>query len=230
MTAALTHAAAAEAAAAPRDACSAAPLHAVVLAAGASRRFAGIKALAPIDGKPMLQWVIDALSSAGVDGLSIVLGAYAAEISAGIDPRGASLVRHEDWTEGLAASLRAGLASVQSADAGLLIALADQPDIGIDDYRRLIAAWRAAPDKAAAAAYAHTRGAPCIVPAAVRPALLHLHGDQGARVLLRTLTDVIEVPMDSAARDVDTRDEWQARVNEPPVRPFTQSSELPTRS
>jgi CTP:molybdopterin cytidylyltransferase MocA len=178
----------------------------------------------------MLQWVIDALSNAGADSLSIVLGAYAAEISAGINTRGATVVRHEDWSEGLAASLRAGLASVESADAGLLIALADQPDIGIDDYQRLIAAWRAAPDRAAAAAYAHTRGAPCIVPAAFRPALLHLHGDQGARVLLRTLAEVTEVPMDSAARDIDTRDEWQARVDEPPVPSFTQSSEPTTRA
>ena len=197
---------------------SEAPLHALVLAAGASRRFGGIKALAPINGKPMLQWAIDALSNAGVDSLSIVLGAYAAEIGAGINTRGATVVRHEDWSEGLAASLRAGLASV------------DQPDIGIDDYRRLIAAWRAAPDRAAAAAYAHTRGAPCIVPAAFRPALLHLHGDQGARVLLRTLAEVTEVPMDSAARDIDTRDEWQARVDEPPAPPFTQSSEPTTRA
>jgi len=209
---------------------SEAPLHALVLAAGASRRLGGIKALAPINGKPMLQWAIDALSNAGVDSLSIVLGAYAAEIGAGINTRGATVVRHEDWSEGLAASLRAGLASVESADAGLLIALADQPDIGIDDYQRLIAAWRAAPDRAAAAAYAHTRGAPCIVPAAFRPALLHLHGDQGARVLLRTLAEVTEVPMDSAARDIDTRDEWQARVDEPPVPSSTQSSEPTTRA
>ena len=230
MTAALTPTAAAVSSAARHTARSEAPLHALVLAAGASRRFGGIKALAPINGKPMLQWAIDALSNAGVDSLSIVLGAYAAEIGAGINTRGATVVRHEDWSEGLAASLRAGLASVESADAGLLIALADQPDIGIDDYRRLIAAWRAAPDRAAAAAYAHTRGAPCIVPAAFRPALLHLHGDQGARVLLRTLAEVTEVPMDSAARDIDTRDEWQARVDEPPAPPFTQSSEPTTRA
>ena len=230
MTAALTQTAAAVSSAERHTACSEAPLHALVLAAGASRRFGGIKALAPINGKPMLQWAIDALSNAGVDSLSIVLGAYAAEIGAGINTRGATVVRHEDWSEGLAASLRAGLASVESADAGLLIALADQPDIGIDDYQRLIAAWRAAPDRAAAAAYAHTRGAPCIVPAAFRPALLLLHGDQGARVLLRTLAGVTEVPMDSAARDIDTRDEWQARVDEPPVPSSTQSSEPTTRA
>lgn len=230
MTAALTQTAAAVSSAARHTARSEAPLHALVLAAGASRRFGGIKALAPINGKPMLQWVIDALSSAGVDSVSIVLGAYAAEISAGIEPRGATVVRHEDWSEGLAASLRAGLASVQSADAGLLIALADQPDIGIEDYQRLIAAWRAAPDRAAAAAYADTRGAPCIVPAALRPALLHLRGDQGARVLLRALAEVTEVPMDRAARDIDTRDEWQVRVDEPLVSPVPQLSEPPSRT
>ena len=125
------------------------PLHALVLAAGASRRFGGVKALALIDGKPMLQWTIDALTEAGVDGLSIVLGAHAAEIIPQINTRGATLVSHEDWTHGMSASLRAGLATVNAHNAGLLIALADQPDIGVDDYRRLIAAWRAEPDRPA---------------------------------------------------------------------------------
>ena len=205
------------------------PLHALVLAAGASRRFGGVKALALIDGKPMLQWTIDALAEADVDGLSIVLGAHAAEIIPQIDTRGATLVSHEDWTHGMSASLRAGLAAVSAHDAGLLIALADQPDIGVDDYRRLIAAWRAEPDRPVAAAYANTRGAPCIIPAALRPGLLQLQGDQGARVLLRTLADVTEVPMELAARDIDTRDDWQAHLRAGTVPSSDQLTEPPSR-
>ena len=192
-----------------------------MLAAGASRRFEGIKALAPIDGKPMLQWAIDALCAADIDGLTIVLGAHAAEIVSAIIPRGATFVLQEDWTEGMSASLRAGVASVSSPEAGVLIALADQPDIAETDYGRLITAWRAAPETPAAAAYAHTRGAPCIIPASSRSALLSLRGDQGARVLLRTLADVIEVPMPTATRDIDTREDWRSRLskNNPPGSP-----------
>jgi len=194
------------------------PLHALVLAAGASRRFEGVKALAPIEGKPMLQWAIDALSSADIDGLTIVLGAHAAEIVSQIAPRDATLVVQEDWGEGMAASLRAGIASLPSPEAGVLIALADQPDIGAADYGRLITTWRAAPETPAAATYANTRGAPCIIPAAFRSALLALQGDQGARVLLRTLTDVIEVPMENAARDIDTRDDWHSHLRDKSLR------------
>jgi molybdenum cofactor cytidylyltransferase len=205
------------------------PLHALVLAAGASRRFGGVKALALIDGKPMLQWTIDALTEAGVDGLSIVLGAHAAEIIPQINTRGATLVSHEDWTHGMSASLRAGLATVNAHNAGLLIALADQPDIGVDDYRRLIAAWRAEPDRPVAAAYANTRGAPCIIPAALRPGLLQLQGDQGARVLLRTLAEVTEVPMERAARDIDTREDWQTRLCVGTMHSSGQLTEPPSR-
>lgn len=192
-----------------------------MLAAGASRRFEGVKALASIDGKPMIQWAVDALCSADIDGVTIVLGAHAAEILRQLKPGCATVAVHEDWPEGMAVSLRAGLAAVPSAESGVLIALADQPDIDAADYRRLIAAWRAAPETPAAAAYAHTRGAPCIIPAASRSALLTLRGDQGARVLLRSLPEVIEVPMESAARDIDTRDDWHSRLrdNTPPAAP-----------
>jgi CTP:molybdopterin cytidylyltransferase MocA len=185
-----------------------------VLAAGASRRFEGVKAIAPIDGKPMLQWTLDALSNADIDELTVVLGAHATEILGHIEPQGASVVVHDDWTEGLSASLRAGLRLVPASEAAVLIALADQPDISVADYGRLIAAWRAAPEQTAAASYGGTRGAPCILPARSRSALLTLRGDQGARVWLRTLAKVTEVPMDSAARDIDTRDDWHARVRD----------------
>ena len=185
-----------------------------MLAAGASRRFEGVKALALIDGKPMVQWAIDALSTADIDGLTVVLGAHAAEILGQIEPRAASVVIHDDWTEGLSASLRAGVNSVPAPESAVLIALADQPDISAEDYGRLIAAWRAAPEHTAAASYGDTRGAPCILPAGSRSALLALRGDQGARVWLRTLANVTEVPIESAARDIDTRDDWQSRLRD----------------
>ncbi len=162
----------------------------------------------------MLQWAIDALAQADIDGLTVVLGAHAAEIIGQIELRGAAVIVHEDWTDGLSASLRAGVSAVQAPEAAVLIALADQPDISAEDYGRLIAAWRTAPETTAAASYANTRGAPCILPTGSRSALLELRGDQGARVLLRTLAAVTEVPMGSAARDIDTRDDWQSHLRD----------------
>ena len=104
--------------------------------------------------------------------------------------------------------------SVVAGSAAVLLALADQPAISAQDYGRLITAWREAPETPAAAAYANTRGAPCIIPAAFRSELLNLRGDQGARAVLRSLTAVTEVPIDSAARDIDTRDDWQALLRD----------------
>jgi CTP:molybdopterin cytidylyltransferase MocA len=49
-----------------------------VLAAGAGRRFGAAKQLAPLDGRPLVQWAVDAAeAAAGLDDLVVVVGARA---------------------------------------------------------------------------------------------------------------------------------------------------------
>src|SRR5918997_1615678 len=55
----------------------------LVLAAGAARRFGGPKQLAELDGRPLLEHALAALS--GLDRIVVVLGARADEIRAGAD-------------------------------------------------------------------------------------------------------------------------------------------------
>ena len=91
----------------------------VLLAAGAGSRFraagGGVKLLAPVDGRPLVEWALAALAAAPLGDRVIVLGAHADELLAAIDLHGARPVRNEHWERGMASSLQAGLAALDPA-------------------------------------------------------------------------------------------------------------------
>jgi len=102
----------------------------VLLAAGAGTRAGRPKALVrDPDGTPWLERGCAALLDGGCDVVVVVLGARAGEARGLVpaDPR-LLVVVAGDWAEGLAASLRAGLAA--AAGPQVARALADLPDVG----------------------------------------------------------------------------------------------------
>jgi CTP:molybdopterin cytidylyltransferase MocA len=110
-----------------------------VLAGGAGTRFGGPKALArDPDGTPWVALAVRMLRDAGCEPVLVALGASADEARA-LVPAGARMVVVEDWSEGLSASLRAGLsaASALPADA-VLITPVDTPGAAADAASRVI--------------------------------------------------------------------------------------------
>jgi CTP:molybdopterin cytidylyltransferase MocA len=62
----------------------------LVLAAGAGRRFGGCKQLAPLDGRPLLEYALAAMAATpGLVCVAVTLGAHADEILATVDLHGA---------------------------------------------------------------------------------------------------------------------------------------------
>jgi CTP:molybdopterin cytidylyltransferase MocA len=119
-------------------------VRAVVLAAGAGARFGGHKLEARVDGRPILQLVLDALAEAGLDDPVVVVGPDGpGHETAGFDWRSAQLVVNPEPGRGLASSLGLGwqtaLASEPSPDA-VLVVLGDQPLLRADVVRSLATA------------------------------------------------------------------------------------------
>jgi CTP:molybdopterin cytidylyltransferase MocA len=115
---------------------------AIVLAAGAGRRFGGGKLLAMLEGKPLLQHVLDALAVAGIDDPVVVLGTDAPALETDIDWRGARRVRNPEPERGLAGSLQIGwqaAMSVKPDPRAVLVVLGDQPRLDPATLRALIA-------------------------------------------------------------------------------------------
>jgi len=180
-------------------------LHAIVLAAGASTRFGSAKQLVRVAGRPLLHTAIaHAVEVAGA-AVTVVLGAHAAELSPLLTHSQASIVLNRHWREGIASSIRVGVARLPASCTAVLLTLADQAAVTGEDLKRLVGAWRRQPEYIVAARYGMTTGVPAIFPRSTFSELQLLRGDVGARHLLQRNPDrLVRVPMERAAIDIDT--------------------------
>jgi molybdenum cofactor cytidylyltransferase len=193
-----------------------ASLFAIVLAAGASTRFGSPKQLVRIAGRPLLHTAVTRASEIVGGALIVVLGCGAAELAALLKHSPGSIVINQQWREGLASSIRAGVARLPLTCSGAMLLLADQPAVTADDLRRLAGTWRKQPHYIAAALYSGAMGVPAIFPRSLFGKLCELRGDRGARMLLRRNADrAVRVPMPSAELDIDTPEDLLA-VAAPP--------------
>jgi CTP:molybdopterin cytidylyltransferase MocA len=183
----------------------------LVLAAGGSRRLGTPKQLLRRGTRPLLAHALAAAHAAAPQSpVIVVLGALASRLRGVVRKAAphARIVHNADWTEGLASSLKAGLAAVPPGTAALLVLLVDQPNVDARALLRLVSAWRRRPGRAAAALYLGQPGVPAILPRRYWRAIRALAGDSGARSLLR-MGPVTLAAMPEAALDIDTRGDWQ---------------------
>jgi CTP:molybdopterin cytidylyltransferase MocA len=159
------------------------PVGAVVLAAGAARRFGSPKQ------RLLLDTVLErARASRELEEIVVVAGAYELETDA-------RLAQCPDWERGPGASLRCGLAELGDAAAAVVL-LADGPDLSPAAVDRLVAAWREGGAEVLAASYGGQRGHPVVLARAAWAGV----PDEGARAL-----EAVLVPCDDlgAPGDVD---------------------------
>jgi molybdenum cofactor cytidylyltransferase len=154
-----------------------------VLAAGAGRRFGGGKLLAPLAGAPLVRRSAEAVCRAGFAEVLVVTGAEHAAITAALDGLACRIIRASDWEQGMAASLRAGLAALAPDAGGVCIFLGDMPLVPV----HLAEALAALAERAGYAARPMVAGQPGHPAAFTRAAfadLASLDGDAGASRLL----------------------------------------------
>jgi len=181
----------------------------LLLASGASRRFGSNKLVAPLNGRPVVRWSAEALASA-VDETWVVVPARSAEVREALDGLPVRWVENPAVHEGMASSIRAGIAALPAEAEAVVITLGDQPLLDPDVIRRMVAAWRAASPRPAAlvTCYGDGRGHPTLFAVALFHQLQALEGDRGARELLASLGAAVaemDVPSGRPA-DVDTPD------------------------
>ncbi len=179
---------------------------AIVLAAGAGSRFGGGKLLAAVDGRPLLQHVLDRLAEARVDDVIVVLGADAAAIEAAIEWRAERRVVNPEPERGLASSLAIGRAALGPGTGAVLIALGDQPTLRTDVIRALLEAPDDPDRPVVVPAYAEDRGRnPVLVRSAGFSLLDEASGDHGLGPILAAHPErVQEVAVAGSNPDVDT--------------------------
>jgi len=189
---------------------------AVVLAAGASRRFGSPKVLAQLDGRPVLEHVLDAVAEAGMADVVVVLGEQAAAIRDAVTWRSERVEVNPRPMDGLSSSLRIGLdaASEDRTVDAVLVLLGDQPSVRPDVIRTVLTAAETAPQPIVRVRYADDDAPnPVLVRRAAWALAAGLSGDRGLGPLLAERTDLVaEVAAPGSNPDVDTPEDL-ARVH-----------------
>ena len=113
----------------------------LLLAAGSGTRMGKPKALMhDHDGTSWLTRTVVVLQESGCEDVTVVLGAGAEEALSLLEGTGADVVIAEDWSEGMGASLRAGLRSLAgSDDVAAVVMLVDLPDVTAEVVRQVSA-------------------------------------------------------------------------------------------
>ncbi len=189
---------------------------AIVLAAGDAIRFGGVKLLAQLDGRPLLQHVLDAVANAGIRDAVVVLGRAAPQVEAAIRWRAERRVINPAPERGLSSSLQLGIraaAELDPAAEAALILLGDQPLVRATVIDGLLRA--AAGDRPIVLPlYASDQGAnPVLVRRDAWSLVESLTGDRGlGPVIARRPYLVRAVPFDGENPDVDEPSDLEALV------------------
>lgn len=163
---------------------------AVVLAAGFSRRLGRPKHLVELAGETLLARAVRVANEAGLFPVYVVLR------EATVVP-GAVTVLNEEASEGMASSIRCGIAVAGEVE-GVVVIACDQVLLTAEHLRMLVGRG------VCGSGYAGRVGVPAFFPRAAFGELMKLRGDVGARALLRGAK---VVGNEALATDVDTEED-----------------------
>jgi molybdenum cofactor cytidylyltransferase len=163
----------------------------------------------------LLARVLRLVREAGLLDVVVVLGAEHVAIAAAVYLSGVCVVRNEDWAQGIASSIHAGLRGLEEIDLdadGAMILTCDQPRLSVSHLQALMAGFDARGGRdIAASEYAGRVGVPAIFSRAMFPELYALSGDKGARALLKKAGGaVMRVDFPGGEVDVDTPEDLAA--------------------
>jgi molybdenum cofactor cytidylyltransferase len=180
---------------------------AIVLAAGAGARFGGGKLRAQLDGKPVLQHVLDTVARAGFGETVVVLGGDRIALGAAIRWRDERQVVNPAPERGLASSVRVAFEALGATtlDAAMVL-LGDQPRVDAAVIRSLLAAPLTDIRPIAVPRYEEGDGPnPMLILRAAWWLVDRIDGDRGLGPVLAGHPElVLEVPVAGSNPDIDT--------------------------
>ncbi len=183
----------------------------LIPAAGQSSRMRGRdKLLEVVDNLPLISRQAMIAQATGLPTLVTLPPAAKARRSA-LANADVTLKEVPRASEGLAASMRIGASWAQSQSAaGLIILLADMPEIEVNDLIAMAESFLQNPDTVLRATnQAGRAGHPVILPARLFETLKGISGDCGARDIVKNETVRLHpLPGNRATTDLDTPEDW----------------------
>jgi molybdenum cofactor cytidylyltransferase len=188
---------------------------AVLLAAGEGRRMGGVaKPLIRLQGVPLINRQLVALSGAGVDEVVVVTGHARKAIEEQVRPFSVTLAHNEAHARGQDSSVRVGLAALSGPFDAVLIVPSDQPLIAAGDLTELIGAFKKRPaGHVVVPVVDGHRGNPILLDEEARMQILASGASLGCRHLLERQPELVHAHETANARfisDLDTVEDVQA--------------------
>ena len=177
----------------------------LVLAAGASRRARGAKALMQHDGRPLIVCALTTLREGGCQrAMAVVAPPHVARIRAAVD--GAHLLELGTPEQGMFGSLKRGAEVARAFGYSVMMAsLVDHPRVAPATVAALLDAYRESPAELLRPVHAGRRGHPILIAGALLERVARAPATSHTRHVLDTALD---------ARDVEVND---VEVNDPAI-------------
>jgi molybdenum cofactor cytidylyltransferase len=115
---------------------------ALLLAAGAARRFGGAKLLQDLYGKPVVRWSAEALHQPLVGEIVVVVPPEHSAIRAALAGLDVRFAVNPDPGQGLGSSIASGMTLIGAAADAVIIALADAPRPSATALGRVVSRYR----------------------------------------------------------------------------------------
>ncbi len=183
---------------------------AIVLAAGPSSRLGQPKQLLTIGGESLLRRTSRLALEAGFSPVVVVLGSEAPKFEPELRNLNVRTVLNGTWQDGMASSLKCGLAAIKAlkpVPANLLVLVCDQPKLNQTILQALLDKHQSSKAQITASSYANISGVPAIFSQTIFPELADLRGDQGARrIIARDPRRVETVDFPGGDNDIDTEE------------------------
>jgi molybdenum cofactor cytidylyltransferase len=183
---------------------------ALVLAAGLSSRMAPQNKLLAVlpSGQAMIAETVDRILASAASPVIVVVGHQEQQIRQALAGKNVRFVHAIDYAEGLAASLRAGVAALSDGIGAAMICLGDMPLVEKSSLDRIISAFDPAEGREIILpVYDGQRGNPVLWGQRFFNELRNLSGDAGARQILHKYMEYVSevsAASDSVLRDFDT--------------------------
>jgi molybdenum cofactor cytidylyltransferase len=186
----------------------------LILAGGESKRMGFPKLLLEHRGHTLLALAVHKAKAVSKE-VVVIVGAYEHHYTSVAEKAGAKVLKNPAWSEGLASSLRVGVAALDDSVEAALVILPDQPFVSEEHLQTLLTTWQTQKATLVFSRYQGILGAPCVLDKSCFARVSELRGDKGARALVGERTTTAEVTLADFI-DIDTPEEVRTFLGKTP--------------
>lgn len=169
--------------------------------------------LADVNGRPMIQHVLDLAAAAGLDPVVVVLGEDADEVVRAATWRSERRVRNPDPGRGMSSSVAIGLGELGGSERVLML-LGDQPFLSPDNVRVITDMPLDPARPIVVPRYGGVPGNPVLLERQAWPLAQSLQGDRGMSQLFKSHSEMVRyVDVPGTNPGIDTPDELERAIS-----------------